>query len=260
MTYRSSLRAKEATVRFPGASVLDKLSIDIPDDKLTVIIGRNGSGKSTLLRSLSRLQKLNAGQIVLDGKPLKKLKNRMIARRLAVLPQGLSPPDGITVRELVSRGRTPYQTAFRQWSQSDDMAITDALAKTGLSDDAERTVSTLSGGQQQRVWIAMILAQDTKLLLLDEPTTFLYLRHQIEVLNLIRDLVSAHSRTVVAVLHDINLAARFADHIIALDGGQIHSVGKPDDVITAQSMAAVFDLDVEIIQDPIHKKPHIIPR
>lgn len=260
MTYRSSLMAKEATVRFPGASVLDKLSIDIPDDKLTVIIGRNGSGKSTLLRSLSRLQKLNAGQIVLDGKPLKKLKNRMIARRLAVLPQGLSPPDGITVRELVSRGRTPYQTAFRQWSQSDDMAITDALAKTGLSDDAERTVSTLSGGQQQRVWIAMILAQDTKLLLLDEPTTFLDLRHQIEVLNLIRDLVSTHSRTVVAVLHDINLAARFADHIIALDGGQIHSAGQPDDVITAQSMAAVFDLDVEVIQDPVHKKPHIIPR
>ncbi|MEM7750743.1 MAG: ABC transporter ATP-binding protein [Pseudomonadota bacterium] len=260
MTYRSSLMAKAATVRFPGASVLDKLSIEIPDDKLTVIIGRNGSGKSTLLRSLSRLQKLNAGQIVLDGKPLKKLKNRMIARRLAVLPQGLSAPDGITVRELVSRGRTPHQTAFRQWSQSDDMAITDALAKTGLSDDAERTVSTLSGGQQQRVWIAMILAQDTKLLLLDEPTTFLDLRHQIEVLNLIRDLVSTHSRTVVAVLHDINLAARFADHIIALDGGQIHSAGKPDDVITAQSMAAVFDLDVEVIEDPVHNKPHIIPR
>ncbi|MEM8972412.1 MAG: ABC transporter ATP-binding protein [Pseudomonadota bacterium] len=260
MTYRSSLMAKAATVRFPGASVLDKLSIDIPDDKLTVIIGRNGSGKSTLLRSLSRLQKLNAGQIVLDGKPLKNLKNRMIARRLAVLPQGLSAPDGITVRELVSRGRTPHQTAFRQWSQSDDMAITDALAKTGLSDDAERTVSTLSGGQQQRVWIAMILAQDTKLLLLDEPTTFLDLRHQIEVLNLIRDLVSTHSRTVVAVLHDINLAARFADHIIALDGGQIHSAGKPDDVITAQSMAAVFDLDVEVIEDPVHNKPHIIPR
>ncbi|MEM9331382.1 MAG: ABC transporter ATP-binding protein [Pseudomonadota bacterium] len=259
MTTGTRLKAENTTVRYSRMNVLDGLKVDVPDAAFTVIIGPNGSGKSTLLRALSRLLKPNTGQITLDGIPLNKQKNRSIAQKLAVLPQGLSAPDAITVHELVARGRTPYQTPFKQWSHQDEKIVEDALIKTGMAEHAYRPVINLSGGQQQRVWIAMILAQNTDILLLDEPTTFLDLQHQIELLTLIKELSVTFGKTVVAVLHDINLAARFADNIIALKDGRVHKSGKPASVISKQTIKMVFDLKCEIISDPVHGKPHIIP-
>ncbi|MEM8650853.1 MAG: ABC transporter ATP-binding protein [Pseudomonadota bacterium] len=259
MTSVSRLKAENITVRYSQVNVLDRMHVEIPDRAFTVIIGPNGSGKSTLIRALSRLLKPNAGQILLDETPLQKQKNRAIAQKLAVLPQGLSAPETITVSELVSRGRTPYQTPLKQWSKDDHKLVEDALAKTGLLQFSDRPVLELSGGQQQRVWIAMVLAQDTDILLLDEPTTFLDLQHQIELLTLIRKLSAEFSKTVVAVLHDINLAARFADHIVAMKNGNVHTSGDPASVITKETIKSVFGLESEVIADPIHGKPYIIP-
>ncbi|MEO0909431.1 MAG: ABC transporter ATP-binding protein [Pseudomonadota bacterium] len=259
MTSVSRLKAENITVRYSQVNVLDRMHVEIPDRAFTVIIGPNGSGKSTLIRALSRLLKPNAGQILLDETPLQKQKNRAIAQKLAVLPQGLSAPETITVSELVSRGRTPYQTPLKQWSKDDHKLVEDALAKTGLLQFSDRPVLELSGGQQQRVWIAMVLAQDTDILLLDEPTTFLDLQHQIELLTLIRKLSAEFSKTVVAVLHDINLAARFADHIVAMKNGNVHTSGDPASVITKETIKSVFGLESEVISDPIHGKPYIIP-
>jgi iron complex transport system ATP-binding protein len=224
-----------------------------------VIVGPNGCGKSTLLRALARLMTPKDGSVVLDGKDIHALPTREVAKRLGLLPQAPISPEGILVADLVARGRSPHQSPFQQWSQADEAAVHDALTATGLLDVAERRVDELSGGQRQRVWIAMALAQHTSLLLLDEPTTFLDLRHQIEVLGLLRKLNRTERRTLVLVLHDLNLACRYADHMIAMRDGKIVAEGAPREVITAGVMAAVFGLDCTVIADPAAGTPLVIP-
>jgi len=259
MTAPARLHAKALSVTFANTPILKALSADIPDGKITVIVGPNACGKSTFLRSLARLQKPGSGEIFLDGKSIHKQANRSVAQRLAILPQSPSAPEGLTVRDLVTRGRTPHQSALRQWSHQDAEAVGRALKLTGMGPHANRPLEALSGGQRQRAWIAMALAQDTEILLLDEPTTYLDLPHQIELLSLIQSLNQQSNQTVAMVLHDINLAARFADHIIALHAGAIFTTGSPAEVVTRNNMEQVFDLKCQIISDPVHGTPHVIP-
>lgn len=259
MTAPARLHAKALSVTFANTPILKALSADIPDGKITVIVGPNACGKSTFLRSLARLQQPGSGEVFLDGKNIHKQANRSVAQRLAILPQSPSAPEGLTVRDLVTRGRTPHQSALRQWSHQDAEAVGRALKLTGMAPHADRPLEALSGGQRQRAWIAMALAQDTEILLLDEPTTYLDLPHQIELLSLIQSLNQQSNQTVAMVLHDINLAARFADHIIALHAGAIFTTGSPAEVVTRNNMEQVFDLKCQIISDPVHGTPHVIP-
>ncbi|OIQ39711.1 MAG: iron dicitrate ABC transporter ATP-binding protein [Roseobacter sp. MedPE-SW] len=259
MNAPARLHAKALSVALAKTPVLQELSADIPDGKITVIVGPNACGKSTFLRSLARLQKPDSGEILLDGKNIHKQANRSVAQRLAILPQSPSAPEGLTVRDLVTRGRTPHQSALRQWSHQDAEAVGRALELTSMAPHANRPLEALSGGQRQRAWIAMALAQDTEILLLDEPTTYLDLPHQIELLSLIHSLNQQSNQTVAMVLHDINLAARFADHIIALHAGTIFTTGSPAEVVTRNNMEQVFDLKCQIISDPVHGTPHVIP-
>jgi iron complex transport system ATP-binding protein len=255
----SRLGAKGATLAYADRTIVDKIDVSIPDGRITVIVGPNGCGKSTLLRALARLMTPRQGSVLLDGKDIHALPTREVARRLGLLPQAPISPEGILVGDLVARGRSPHQSAFQQWSREDEAAVEEALAATGLAEVADRRVDELSGGQRQRVWIAMALAQHTSLLLLDEPTTFLDLRHQIDVLGLLRKLNRNEGRTLVLVLHDINLACRYADHIIAMRDGCIIAEGPPSTVVTAQTMADVFGLDCTVIPDPAAGTPLIIP-
>ena len=259
MSAAPRLRAEDLSVRFARTTVLDRLSVALPDGKVTAIVGPNACGKSTLLRSLARLQPASGGQVILDGKSIAAQNSRSVAKRLAILSQSPVAPEGLSVRDLVLRGRTPHQSAWRQFSTEDAAAVEAALQSTGLTALADRAIDTLSGGQRQRAWIAMALAQDTQLLLLDEPTTYLDLPHQIELLKLVHSLNRTTGRTVAMVLHDINLAARFCDHVIALRGGAVHSQGSAQEVITVTMMAEVFDLPCSIIPDPVHGTPHVIP-
>ncbi len=259
MTVASRLSAKDLSVSFAATPVLDRLSVALPDGKVTAIVGPNACGKSTLLRSLARLQPAGRGQVILDGKDIAKENSKSVAKRLAILSQSPIAPEGLSIRDLVLRGRTPHQSAWRQYSREDAAAVDHALEVTGLVPLADRALDTLSGGQRQRAWIAMALAQDTQILLLDEPTTYLDLPHQIELLQLVRDLNRHTGRTVAMVLHDINLAARYCDHVIALKGGVVQSQGPVDEVITERLMAEVFDLSCTIIADPNHGTPHVIP-
>ena len=253
------LAAEALTIAYGAKPILDGLTLSIPEGRVTAIIGPNACGKSTLLRSLARLLRPKAGQVLLDGKAIHKLPTRDVARQLAILPQSPLAPEGLTVQGLVLRGRTPHQSPLRQWTARDAEAVAQALALTGLADLADRPVEALSGGQRQRAWIAMALAQETGILLLDEPTTYLDLPHQIEVLALVRKLNRDHGRTVVLVLHDVNLAARFSDHIIAMRGGRILRHGPPQEIISADTMSAVYGLDCTVIADPHHGTPHVIP-
>lgn len=253
------LKARDVSVSFGKTAILRQLSVDIPTGKLSVIVGPNACGKSTLLRTLARLHRPDSGQIILDGKAIAKQPGRKVAQTLAILPQSPTAPDGISVRDLVMRGRTPHQSALRQWSPTDAHAVSRALDLTGMTPNADRPIEALSGGQRQRAWIAMALAQDTDILLLDEPTTYLDLPHQIELLSLVRKLNEETGRTVAMVLHDINLAARFADWIIGLRGGDIHLQGEPKDVISERFMQDVFNLPCSVIADPLHGTPHVIP-
>lgn len=253
------LNAENISIAFDSAQVLRDLSLSLPDGKITVIVGPNACGKSTLLRSLSRLQKVDSGQIVLDGKAIPKQRSKSIARKLAVLPQAPVAPEGLSVLDLVRRGRTPHQSVLQQWSKVDVDAVERALALTNMTHNAPRALETLSGGQRQRAWIAMALAQDTDILLLDEPTTYLDLPHQIDLLNLVKTLNKETGRTVAMVLHDINLAARFADHIVALKEGKVQVQGPPGEVVSQKMMEEVFALPCSVISDPIHGHPHVIP-
>ncbi|SDW97762.1 iron complex transport system ATP-binding protein [Ruegeria halocynthiae] len=259
MTRATRLMAKDISVAFAKPAVLDELFVCIPDGKLTVIVGPNACGKSTLLRALARLQPVGTGQVILDGKSIHKQNSRSVARRLAILPQMPTAPEGLSVRDLVIRGRTPHQSALRQWSKDDAKAVALALEQTGMTQNACRPLEALSGGQRQRAWIAMALAQNTDILLLDEPTTYLDLPHQIELLTLVQNLNRETGRTVAMVLHDINLAARFADHVVALKNGRVHCEGSPTEVITEKTLGEVFSLPCSVIADPIHGTPHVIP-
>ena len=255
----AALAAEGVALAYDDRLVIDGLSLTIPAGKVTVIVGANACGKSTLLRGLGRLLKPKGGTVLLDGHDIHRLPTREVARRLGMLPQQPVAPEGITVADLVGRGRHPHQRWFRQWSQADEEAVEAALAATELTDIADRSVDELSGGQRQRVWIALALAQGTELMLLDEPTTFLDLAHQVEVLDLLADLNEREGRTIVAVLHDLNLACRYAHHLVAMAGGAIVAEGTPAEVITAEVVSEVFRLDCLVVPDPVTDTPLVVP-
>ncbi|MFJ7418830.1 ABC transporter ATP-binding protein [Streptomyces uncialis] len=253
------LRAEGLTLAYDARTISENLTVRIPDGAFTVIIGPNACGKSTLLRALSRLLKPTAGLVHLDGRAISSYPAKEVARRMGLLPQTSLAPDGITVADLVARGRHPHQKLLRQWSDADEQAVLDAMDSTGVTDLSARLVDELSGGQRQRVWVAMVLAQQTPLLLLDEPTTFLDIAHQIELLELCRDLNRRDGHTLVAVLHDLNHACRYADHIIAMRDGEVIATGPPADIVTAELVEDVFGLPCRIIEDPVSLTPLVIP-
>ncbi len=254
-----SLNATDLTLAYEDRQVVKDLTVELPEGKVTVIVGANACGKSTLLRGLARLLKPASGTVLLDGKDIHSLSTRAVAKTLGLLPQTPVAPDGISVADLVGRGRYPHQGWFRQWTPDDDAAVASALHATDTLELAERNVDELSGGQRQRVWIAMALAQQTDILLLDEPTTFLDVAHQVEVLDLITDLNRREGTTVAIVLHDLNLAARYADHLIAMKDGRIVVEGSPSEVVTEQTVAEVFGLQSHVLVDPVSRTPMVVP-
>jgi iron complex transport system ATP-binding protein len=253
------LRGQTLDLAYDERTIVRDLSVDIPDGKITTIVGANACGKSTLLRALARLLRPRAGQVLLDGQEIHSIKTKEVARRLGLLPQAPIAPDGITVGDLVARGRSPHQRLLQQWSHTDEDVVITALTATGTLDLSDRPVDELSGGQRQRVWIAMALAQETPLLLLDEPTTFLDIAHQVEVLDLVAALNAERGTTVVMVLHDLNQACRYADHVIAMRDGEIEAAGPPAEVITAELVERVFGLPCVVCPDPVAGTPMVVP-
>lgn len=260
MTPQSPLGAEGIQLSYDHTVVVPDLTLAIPGGRITVIVGANACGKSTLLRGLARLLNPDNGQVFLDGRDLNQYSTREIATRLGILPQSPNAPEGITVADLVARGRYPHQRWFRQWSREDEAVVAAAMEATNTSELAERSVDELSGGQRQRVWIALALAQGTPVMLLDEPTTYLDLTHQLEVLDLLAGLNEREGRTIVVVLHDLNLACRYAHHLVAMKEGRIVAEGTPEEVITPEVVKEVFDLDCEIIADPLTNTPLVVPR
>ena len=254
------LFAEGATIGYDNRVISSDLSVAIPDRSFTVIVGANACGKSTLLRALSRLIKPSTGRVVLDGQAIGSFPAKEVARRLGLLPQTSIAPEGITVADLIARGRYPHQKLLQQWSRADEAAVISAMDATKVTALSHRLVDELSGGQRQRVWVAMVLAQQTPLLLLDEPTTFLDITHQIELLELLGELNRRDGQTIVAVLHDLNHACRYASHIIAMRDGKVIAEGPPREIVTAELVEAVFGLPCIIIDDPIAHTPLVIPR
>ncbi|TCC43084.1 ABC transporter ATP-binding protein [Kribbella sindirgiensis] len=254
-----SLAADGLAVGYDQREIIHDLSVRIPTGKITVIVGANACGKSTLLKTLARLLKPSRGTVLLDGKSIQQIPTRDVATKLGLLPQSPTAPEGITVADLVGRGRYPRTRWIRQWSRSDDEAVAEAMTSTDVLSIADRPIDELSGGQRQRVWIAMALAQETDILLLDEPTTFLDLTHQFEVLDLLVDLNRSEDRTIVLVLHDLNQACRFGDHLIAMKDGAIVAEGNPAQVITEEVVQDVFGLAVKVVPDPVAGTPMVVP-
>ncbi|WCN14069.1 ATP-binding cassette domain-containing protein [Marinomonas mediterranea] len=254
------LNAHSVTLSYDQNEIAKDLSVSIPEGKFTVIVGPNACGKSTLLRALSRLLPPQKGQILLDGEDIHSLTTKTVAKRLGLLPQTATAPDGIKVTDLVARGRYPHQKWFQPWSEEDQRAVNLALDVTDTAQFAFQQVDQLSGGQRQRVWVAMALAQETPLLLLDEPTTYLDIAHQIELLDLFKDLNLKNGRTLVAVLHDLNHACRYADHLIAMKSGRIVATGNPNDIVNETLIENVFGLRSVIIKDPISGTPMVVPK
>jgi iron complex transport system ATP-binding protein len=257
--HRRTLAAEGLTLAYDKVEVARDLSVVIPSGRITCIVGANACGKSTLLRALARLLKPKAGTVLLDGESIQHLPTKVVATRLGILPQSPIAPEGITVADLVARGRYPHQKWFRQWTAGDEEVVSNAMVATGTLDLASRPVDELSGGQRQRVWIAMALAQGTDLMLLDEPTTFLDLAHQVEVLDLLVDLNQREQRTVVLVLHDLNQAARYSHHLIAMRNGRLVAQGPPDTLITHGLVEEVFGLSCRIVTDPVAGTPMVVP-
>lgn len=252
------LHTESATIGYDKRVISERLSVAVPDGSFTVIVGPNACGKSTMLRALSGLLAPTAGRVVLDGRSIASYKAKDVAKQVGLLPQTSIAPDGITVSDLVSRGRYPHQSFLRQWTDADERAVLDAMAATGVAELAPRRVDELSGGQRQRVWIAMVLAQQTPLLLLDEPTTFLDIAYQIELMELLTDLNHA-GNTVVAVLHDLNQAARYASHLVAMRDGRVVAEGPPREIVTAELVEAVFGLRCLVVPDPVADAPLVVP-
>ncbi|WP_046502684.1 ABC transporter ATP-binding protein [Streptomyces odonnellii] len=255
----SRLMARGLTLAYEDRTVVHELELAVPDGQVTVIVGPNACGKSTTLRALGRLLKPRGGSVLLDGTELARIPTKRIARSIGLLPQSPVAPEAITVADLVARGRQPHQHWWQQWSDEDERAVTEAMTRTNVSALADRPVDELSGGQRQRVWIAMALAQETDLLLLDEPTTFLDIAHQVEVLDLVRRLNHEQGRTVVIVLHDLNQAARYADHLVAMKSGRVIAEGTPGEVVTAELVREVFGLEAVVIPDPVTGSPLVVP-
>ncbi|MFF0579000.1 ABC transporter ATP-binding protein [Streptosporangium saharense] len=257
-TQAPRLRADDVTIGYDRRVISANLSLRIPDGSFTMIVGPNACGKSTLLRGLSALLRPTAGRIVLDGRAITSYRSKEVARLLGLLPQSSIAPEGITVADLVARGRYPYQKLIRQWSAADEAAVVSAMRATDVTGLSARHVDELSGGQRQRVWIAMVLAQETPLLLLDEPTTFLDIAHQIELLELLTDL-NRDGRTIVAVLHDLNHAARYGTHLVAMKDGAVHTEGPPTEVVTEAVVGDVFGLPCTVVADPVSGTPMVVP-
>ncbi|WP_211341056.1 ABC transporter ATP-binding protein [Paracoccus methylarcula] len=251
MSARDSIRleAQALSAGYGGASILSDIDLTVPAARLTVLVGANGSGKSTLLKTMARILRPNSGSVLLDGKSVHRIKTREIARKLGHLPQGPVAPEGLTVRELVAQGRFPHQGLLRQWTSEDEAAVTDAMETADIAGFADRPVDSLSGGQRQRCWIAMALAQQTELLLLDEPTTFLDLKVQVDLMELLAGLAHERGRTLVVVLHELSLAASYADYLVMMKEGRIACAGTPGEVFTASHIKDVFDLDAKVIHD-----------
>ena len=254
-----SLETKQLTLGYDGTPIIRNLNLAIPAQKTTVLVGANGCGKSTLLRGLARLLKPKSGKVYLDGKAISQLKAKAIAKKLGMLPQSPVAPEGLTVRDLVAMGRYPYQSWLQQWSREDDEQVAEALEITTMSELADRAIDSLSGGQRQRAWIAMVLAQDTDILLLDEPTTFLDLSHQVELLDLLDELQETKGKTIVMILHDLNLSCRYGDYLVAVQQGKVYATGTPEQVMTEEMVRDVFNLECRIIPNPLADTPMCIP-
>lgn len=255
----SRLRGEDLTLAYEHSVVSSGLDIAVPDRSFTVVAGPNACGKSTLLRALARMLKPKHGGVHLDGKLIGSYPSKEVARRLGLLPQSSTAPDGIAVADLVARGRYPHQSFLRQWSKADEDVVAEAMESTGVADLSDRPVDELSGGQRQRVWLAMVLAQQTPLLLLDEPTTYLDIAHQMDVLDLCASLHRRRGYTLVAVLHDLNHACRYATHLVVMKAGAVAAQGDPRDIVTAELVEDVFGLPVRIVDDPETHTPLIVP-
>ncbi|MEQ8899385.1 MAG: ABC transporter ATP-binding protein [Roseovarius sp.] len=253
------LEASALTLSYDGRPVIEALDLSLPGDKVTAIIGPNGCGKSTLLKALARILPVNAGRITLDGEDMGELAPRALARRLAILPQSPRAPEGIRVADLVRRGRLPWRGLLSPWREEDRAACAGALAAVGMAELAKRDLAELSGGQRQRAWLALVLAQGTRWLLLDEPTTYLDLTHQMEVLGLLRRLNRQSGTAVVSVLHDLNLAARYSDHLVLLANGGLVAAGAPEAVLTPANLLEAFGLQAQVMPDPVTGTPMVVP-
>jgi iron complex transport system ATP-binding protein len=259
VTDAHTLVVEGATLGYGDRTVVESMDLAVPPGRITAIVGANACGKSTLLRAMARLLTPQQGRVVLDGKELHRMPTKQVAQVLGLLPQSPIAPEGIAVADLVSRGRHPYQRMLSRWTAEDEAAVVEALRLTDTLELADRPVDELSGGQRQRTWIAMALAQQTDILLLDEPTTFLDVSHQVDVLDLLTDLNRHRGTTIVMVLHDLNLAARYADHLIAVSEGRLHAVGEPGEVLTAEVVREVFGMESSVIPDPVSGKPLVLP-
>lgn len=256
---RARLSGDNLTLGYGQKVIVKDLTVAIPDGHFTAIIGPNGCGKSTLLRALSRLMKPQQGQVVLDGEAILRLGSKEVARRVGILAQNATTPGDITVQELIARGRYPHQPLFSRWRQQDEEAVQQAMKATGVSQLASQPVDTLSGGQRQRAWIAMILAQQTAIMLLDEPTTWLDISHQIDLMELLQNLNQHQGYTIVAVLHDLNQACRYASHLIAMRDGQVIAEGAPCEVVNTELIERIYGIKSLIIDDPVAGTPLVVP-
>jgi len=254
-----SIATKSLSLGYNDTLIIKDLDLEIPKGEITVFIGGNGCGKSTLLRSIARLLKPKTGAVMLNGKEVATLASKEIAKKLAILPQSPTAPEGLTVYQLVKQGRYPHQSWLKQWTKVDEERVENALSVTKLIDLKDRSIDELSGGQRQRAWIAMTLAQNTDIILLDEPTTYLDMTHQIEILDLLFELNEQEQRTIIMVLHDLNLACRYAHNLIAIKNGRIHAQGKPEEIIKSDVVRQVFNMECEITTDPLFGTPLCIP-
>jgi iron complex transport system ATP-binding protein len=255
----TAVKTESLSIGYTNNLLFENLNLHIPQGEITVFVGSNGCGKSTLLRSIARLLKPESGSVLLEGKDVNRMSSKDVAKKMGILPQSPVSPEGLTVHDLVKQGRYPHQSWLKRWTEEDTQKVEAAMEATNISDLRDQAVDTLSGGQRQRAWIAMTLAQDTEVILLDEPTTYLDMTHQIEILDLLFELNEKKNRTIVMVLHDINLASRYAHNIVAIKNGEVHAQGKPEQIVTCDLVRSVFGMECQVSKDPMFGTPHCIP-